>query len=217
MTDSEARSQALMAALTAGDDDALGDIVTLWQAPVLRFVFRYVQNEADAREIVQETFVRVHAKRGTFRPGASFSGWLFTIAANLCRNRRRWWKRHPTESLGEENAIEHRCSRSTPGQAMVDSERIDAVRRAIDDLPHDLKVTLLLHEYENLTYAEISPVVGCSVKGVEARLARARRRLRTALADYLADGGTKERNPSGASSKMTVADAVVKIRVSESP
>ena len=87
MSEGERTSAELMAEIASGDDAALGALVELWQAPVLRFAFRYVQSEAEARDIVQETFVRVHANRATFRAGAAFSSWVFTIAANLCRRR----------------------------------------------------------------------------------------------------------------------------------
>ena len=65
-----------------------------------------------------------------------------------------------------------------------------AVRAAIDLLPHDLKVTLLLHHYEHLSYREISAVVGCSERGVETRLYRARQQLRSLLAPQLAETTT---------------------------
>jgi RNA polymerase sigma-70 factor (ECF subfamily) len=64
-------------------------------------------------------------------------------------------------------------------------EACAAVRAAIDRLPHDLKTTLLLHHYERLSYREIGAVVGCSERGVETRLYRARQHLRDELASFL--------------------------------
>ena len=178
--------------LLAGREAALAEIIELWQGPLLRFVYRYAQVEADARDLVQETFVRLYAQRGRFRPGAVFSAWIFTIAANLCHNQARWKKRHPAESLDARSEVARQPSfagpQPSPDQALLKAERVQAVRAAIDGLPHDLKVTLLLYEYEELGYREIAAVVGCSEKGVEARLARARERLRTALAAFLGDG-----------------------------
>lgn len=192
MSEAEPRSAALMAEVARGDPDALATLVGLWQRPLLGFVFRYVQNEADARDLVQETFVRIYEKRGAFRQGTAFSGWLFTIAANLCRNHVRWRTRHPSQDLTSASAAEYACARPAPDGALVASERVAAVRAAIAELPHDLKVTLLLHEYEGLSYAEIAEVVGCSVKGVEARLARARLRLREALGKFLGEGNVSD-------------------------
>ena len=176
-----------MAALQQGDDAALAELITRWQPPLLRFVFRYVQNETDARELVHEAFVRLHERRMSYRAGSSFAGWIFTIAANLAHNRVRWRKRHPGERNGEMDVSprELMCGAATPDESALRAERVSAVRAAIDALPHDLKITLLLFEYEGLSYREIAGVVGCSEKGVEARLARARARLRESLASFL--------------------------------
>jgi RNA polymerase sigma-70 factor (ECF subfamily) len=67
----------------------------------------------------------------------------------------------------------------------VQSERVAALKTAIAELTHDLRTTLLLYEYEGLSYHEIAEVVGCTEKGVESRLSRARTRLRKVLADHL--------------------------------
>ncbi len=72
-----------------------------------------------------------------------------------------------------------------PMRALEQDETCAAVRAAIDRLPHDLKTTLLLHHYEQLSYREIGSVVGCSERGVETRLYRARQRLREELSGFL--------------------------------
>jgi RNA polymerase sigma-70 factor (ECF subfamily) len=191
MRPNDERSAELMRALVAGRQVALNELMTLWEGPLLRFIFRYVQWEAGARDLVQETFVRVYLKRESFRPGTSFSTWAFTIAANLCRNQQRWQGRHPTLSLDEVTAgagtghEQLACPRSCPDQAAVQSERVAALKTAIAELTHDLRTTLLLYEYEGLSYHEIAEVVGCTEKGVESRLSRARTRLRKVLADHL--------------------------------
>lgn len=180
-----------MRALVAGRKLALNDLMTLWEGPLLRFIFRYVQNDAETRDLVQETFVRVYLYRERFRPDSSFSTWVFTIAANLCRNHRRWLGRHPTVSLDAPTQNETNrhdqivCSCSSPDRSAQQSERIDALKAAIAELPHDMRTTLLLYEYEELSYREIASIVGCSEKGVESRLVRARVRLRKRLAALL--------------------------------
>lgn len=180
-----------MRSLVAGRKLALNDLMTLWEAPLLRFIYRYVQNDAEARDLVQETFVRVYLHRERFRPDSSFSTWAFTIAANLCRNHRRWRGRHPTVSLDEPTLNETTrhdqivCPSSSPDHSAQKNERIEALKAAIAELPHDLRTTLLLYEYENLSYREISAVIGCTEKGVESRLVRARAALRKKLTALL--------------------------------
>jgi RNA polymerase sigma-70 factor (ECF subfamily) len=180
-----------MRALVAGRKLALNELMTLWEAPLLRFVFRYVQNDAEARDLVQETFVRVYLHRERFRPDSSFSTWAFTIAANLCRNHRRWRGRHPTVSLDEPSLNETTrhdqivCPSSSPDHTAQKTERIEALKAAIAELPHDLRTTLLLYEYEELSYREIASILSCTEKGVESRLVRARAALRKKLTTLL--------------------------------
>jgi RNA polymerase sigma-70 factor (ECF subfamily) len=72
-----------------------------------------------------------------------------------------------------------------PDESLVQDESLAAVRTAINRLPHDLKVTLLLHHYDQLSYREIGLITGCSERGVETRLYRARQQLRELLAGHL--------------------------------
>ncbi len=197
MRPNDETSAGYMRALVSGDDQALNELMKLWEAPFLRFVYRYVQNEAVARDLVQETFVRIYLHRDRFRQGTSFSTWAFTIAANLCRNHRRWQGRHPTVSIDEPESIDNdgppraeRLAGHEPGpdRAAQHSEHLEALKNAIAALPHELRTALLLYEYEQLSYREIAAIVGCSEKGVESRLVRARLRLRKQLAGLLSAG-----------------------------
>ncbi len=184
--------QAGLQALREGRDSALDELIARWQRPLFAFAWRYVQNSADAHDLVAETFVRLHQQRDRLRPDTKLSAWLFTTLSNLCHNHYRWRRRHPTVSLdapvdGTE-ASPHETLPSggaMPDAAMEQDEACAAVRNAIDRLPHDLKSTLLLHHYEQLSYREIGAVVGCSERGVETRLYRARQRLREELAGFL--------------------------------
>jgi len=74
-----------------------------------------------------------------------------------------------------------------PDLMLVRDESLDALKQAIDALPHDLKVSVLLHHYEHLSYQEIASITHCSERGVETRLYRARQQLRKHLAGFLAE------------------------------
>lgn len=193
----DAEDKRLMAALAAGDDLALNRLVSRWQMPVRHFVFRYVQNEADADDLVQETFVRVFRHRGRYRPASRFSTWLFTIAVNLCRNHAEKRARRPTVPLddphldgvsadGDRPATEHASGEPGPAETLAASERARAVRAAIAELPHDLRTAVLLFEYDDLSHAEIAAIAETTPKAVETRLYRARHLLRDKLARFLA-------------------------------
>ena len=192
MNPEPATDQACLQALQGGQDAALGQLIARWQRPLFAFAWRYVQNQTDAHDLVAETFVRLHQQRDRLRPDTRLSAWLFTTLTNLCHNHYRWRRRHPTVSLdaplddGESPMHEAVPSDGPlPDTALEHDEACEAVREAIDRLPHDLKITILLHHYERLSYREIGAITGCSERGVETRLYRARQRLRDELAGFL--------------------------------
>ncbi|MBA4136226.1 MAG: RNA polymerase subunit sigma-24 [Opitutus sp.] len=180
--------RADFAALQAGHASALERIVARWEQPLFAFAWRYLRNAADAREVALDAFVRLHQQRARLRADTNLSAWLFTTVTNLCHNRHRWWRRHPTVSLdapGDDAATPYDppSGAVTPDTALVDRETLAAVDDAIARLPHDWRVTLLLHHFERLSYGEIATITGCSPRGVETRLYRARQALRAALAE----------------------------------
>jgi len=179
--------------LREGDKAAMEAIVARWQRPLFAFAWRYVHNSADAEDLVVAAFVRLHEARARLRPDTNLPAWLFTTLANLCHNHYRWRRRHPEEPLesdtegmgGREPASEP--AGPAPDGAIEDDETGAAVRAAIDELPDDQKTVLLLHHYERASCREIAAIVGCSERGVETRLYRARKRLRERLAPLIAE------------------------------
>ena len=178
--------EELMRRLRDGDDGALAALMQRWEAPVKRFLFRLVGSTTDAEDLAQETFVRVHTKRATFRAGARFSPWVFSIAANLAKNRLRWWKRRPASSLDAwldagGDAADESAAGAAAATVAVRREQIAAVQAAVLALPLDLRTALVLFEYEEQPVIEIAAALGCTPKAVESRLARARQELRRTL------------------------------------
>ncbi|MBX3736265.1 MAG: RNA polymerase sigma factor [Candidatus Didemnitutus sp.] len=179
-----AADRADLLALQQGDTAALERLVARWEQPLTAFAWRYLRNATDARELALETFVRLHEKRATLRPDTNLSAWLFTTLTNLCHNRHRWWRRHPSTSLDASaggELIPFADAAPAPDANLEQSEALAALDAAIAGLPHDLRTTLLLHHFERLSYREIAGIVGCSERGVETRLYRARQALRAAL------------------------------------
>ena len=188
-----ATDEAALLALQQGDASALNRLIGRWQRPLHSFAYRYCQNQADAEDLVAQAFARLYQQRSRFRPDTRLSAWLFTTLTNLCHNHHRWKRRHPTVNLergpagggdepaqgpSQDNLVSEQMS---PDQVLERDEALAAVRAAIARLPHDLKVTLLLHHYDRLSYREIAEITGCSERGVETRLYRARLQLREML------------------------------------
>lgn len=181
--------QEWMRELKDGDDLALNRIMERWSRPLESFIYRYVQNHEDAVDLVQETFVRVYLNRERYRPNGKFSTWLFTIALNLCRNKARWRKRHPTVSIDSASPGEdipqldpEERNVAAPDAALDRDDDARRVREAIAELPHELKSVILLFQYEGMSYQEIAEILNCSPKAVETRIYRARKKLKTKLA-----------------------------------
>jgi RNA polymerase sigma factor (sigma-70 family) len=183
--DSPVNDEADMLALQRGDDLALNRLMAHWQTPLRSFLYRRTQNEADALDLAQETFVRVYQHRGRFRTGAKFSTWIFQIALNLARDHARRLRRRPTESLANAPEQAHDL---TPRIQVTRDEQAAAVRAAIAELPDDLRDAVLLSEYEDKSHAEIAGIVGATPKAVETRLYRAREQLRKSLGRFLKAG-----------------------------
>lgn len=180
---------ARVAAIRAGDTAAFDSLVAEVQRPLFSFAWRYLRNDADAEELVVETFVRLHQARERLRPDTNLSAWLYTTLSNLCHNRHRWRTRHRECSLDTtvngDPAPERASSAVAPDDALEREEATTALRAAIERLPHDQRTVILLHHYEHLSYREISRIVGCSERGVETRLYRARQQLRAELTGFL--------------------------------
>ena len=180
--------------LQSGDDLALNRIMSRWQYPLLSFARRYVRNESDAEDLVIDAFVRLYQNRRKLRKKTNLPAWLFTTLTNLCLNHLRWQKRHPSVGgsetgtgprLEDEPAAPWTEDSTHPGDAMEHDERVRALREEIDQLPHEQKTILILHHYEKMSLREVAAIVGCSEKGVENRLYRTRRRLRSRMKPFL--------------------------------
>lgn len=181
-----------MTRLAAGQDSALNDLMDRHAEKLFHYLVRSLQNEDDAADLAQETFARVYQNRTKFDAHKKFSTWLYAIASNLVRDRYRWRSRHPQVSLDAANEAtgndfgeslpDHAPS---PSEAVHREERAETVRRAVAALPRDLRLPLVLAEYEEKSHAEIGEILGCSAKAVEVRIYRARKELRVSLGKLL--------------------------------
>ncbi len=198
MASFETSDSELLLALRAGDDTALNLLIARWQQPLFAFAWRYLRRHSDAQELVAETFVRLYQAREKLAPDTRLKSWLFTTLANLCHNHYRWRQRHPSvsmdEPLGEGGATMRETLSSeaiNPQENLLGNERRDALHHALAQLPHDWKTALLLYHFEQLSYREIGAILGCSERGIETRIYRARQQLRELLSVWLSEPAKK--------------------------
>jgi RNA polymerase sigma-70 factor (ECF subfamily) len=177
----------LMLRVREGDAASFALLLERHRAPVIRFLYRMVQNQAVAEELAQEAFLRVYRARARYEPTARFTTWLFRIATHLALNSlrdKRSGKYH--ESLDEE--AEDTASRQladrrpTIEQKLLDRARLGEVRRAVAALPDKQRAAVLMHKYEELEYSQIARVLECSESAVKSLLFRAYQTLRVRLA-----------------------------------
>jgi RNA polymerase sigma-70 factor (ECF subfamily) len=179
-----------MARLCRGHEAALDALMERHAPKLFHYLLRSLQDEADASDLAQETFVKLYHSREKYDPGQKFSTWLYAIASNLVRDRYRWRSRHPQVSLDARNEQTGASQKedlptdeATPDASLQTEERADAVRKAIAALPEELRQPLILATYEELPQAEIAAILKCSTKAVETRIYRARQQLRLRLGD----------------------------------
>ena len=168
------------AAAAVGDFDAFRRLVERHGPALQSFCRRAVGDERDAEDICQEVFVRVWRALPAYGERGQFRAWLWRVAMNACRDRLRarrrrgrWLCEYSAETAGDMNAAD--CSPAEAAAARADLERLS---RGLALLPERLRAPLVLTAVEQLTHAECAEVLGLSVRAVEARVFRARQRLR---------------------------------------
>jgi RNA polymerase sigma-70 factor (ECF subfamily) len=185
----EDSDSALVRALQDGDDRAFDELLKRHTDAVYRFVRRYVESDADAEDLTQEAFVRAYFRVRDFSSRAKFVTWLFRIAHNLCIDflrRRRFLSDRMAFSVDEPDRSKRtarlQSTMASPAQELTKREKLAAVDRAIQQLPVNLRIPLVLVALEGFSYEAAAAVLQISSKAVEMRLYRARKVLLKQLA-----------------------------------
>lgn len=189
--------QSLIAASKDGDSAALDTLVRVHQDRVYGFAMRMCRNVEDAKDILQETFLGMVRSLREFREESKFSTWLYRIAANACLKKRRRGVHDPTPE--QELSLDELMPRpdaegrkpeiadwsDDAERALLRGELSGRMEAAIDKLPKEYKIVLVLRDVEGLSAEETAQAVGLSVAAVKSRLHRARVFVRRDLAEYL--------------------------------
>ncbi len=146
------------------------------------FAFRLTANEADARDLTQEAFIRVYRAWRSFQPGTSFLSWIYRIVTNLHRDELRRRKGRYQEEIPEDNAPQEfsgsRPLAVDPIGEYVEKQLSEPLARSLDTLSSDQRAVIVLADVEEYSYQEIAEIMGCSIGTVRSRLHRARALLR---------------------------------------
>jgi RNA polymerase sigma-70 factor, ECF subfamily len=172
----------------SGDAEAFGEIVRRWERRIFALSFGMLGREEDARDATQETFLAAFRNLRGFRGEAKVSSWLHRIAVNQCITRQRRAKvRNETglEDEAEQDAGVFALPVDTsPARVAEHIERSSAVRRAVCALPPDLRQVVVMKEFEELTFQEISDALAIPLSTVKSRLYTALRQLQMRLQKF---------------------------------
>jgi RNA polymerase sigma-70 factor, ECF subfamily len=191
VTEKTESSENLMARVASGDDEAFEILVNRHQTSILNLIYRFVGDRAQAKDLAQEVFLRVWQAAKTYKPEAKFTTWIYRIATNLCLNelksarRKRWFSLHRTGEDAEKT-LEETLPDGSPSaeDLLLTRERTRRIADALQNLPANQRMALVLRRYDDLPYEEIARVMDCSVSAVESLLVRAKRTLQEKLKDF---------------------------------
>jgi len=172
-----------MLAFREGDADAFDALFRRWSGPLLRYLERMLRDLAEAEELVQEVFLRVHRARDRYTPEARFSTWLYRIATNLALNELRRPRRRAVHRSAEGEAAPPLAGHEPSPERVVDARRAAAaLRRELERLPDKQRAALCLVAVEGLSYAEVAEALGVTQKAVKSLVHRARSALAVRVA-----------------------------------
>lgn len=171
--------ELLMAQLAEGRQEALAEIMRRYQRDVFRFCYHYVRHEERAKDLAQETFVRVFAARGRFDPKKQFKPWLLCIARHLCFNDLRKAKVQHTESLDaitdaalKDGSMILEDDSAGPDELLRMQERKQALMKALNTLGDEARELVVLRYFERLQAREIAEITGLNEANVRTKLFR---------------------------------------------
>ena len=202
--------EELVARATAGDLDSFNQLVSRWERPIYALAYRTLGREEDARDVVQEAFLRAYRGLRGFKGEAKFSSWLYRITLNLCRDWIRRERRAPIVQVPEgvdpvDLADEHVSPTESVEDLVARREMSEAVARAMAELPEEQRTAILLKEYHGLTFQEIADMLDCPLSTVKTRLYQGL--VGAAPASGAAAGGRSEPAAGDVGEQLTVSES----------
>jgi len=181
MTESD---EVLIGRCRRGDERSFDILFDRYKARIYTFIVRFVKDHKAAEDVFQETFIRVFRKARHFRHQAKFSTWLYTIAANLCRDELKKRKRRQIVSLDAPLGDGRGEGRVVPAAVLNIADeaavgpRVEAEKReltgvlveALEELPENARVVIELHMMHGLRYREVAEILRCPVGTVQSRM-----------------------------------------------
>lgn len=188
-TEAKPTDEDLIERFQQGELAAYEEIVKRYKDQLLNFVFRFLNNQEEAEDVVQETFLRVYRNRFAYTRVAKFSTWIYTIAGNLARTELRRRKRRRFFSLSdmglEDRDYEISDEVFNPETHVDSALGEEIIQREISKLSPKFREVIILRDVQELSYEEISKIIRVPIGTVKSRVNRARLRLQNRLKKIL--------------------------------
>lgn len=173
----------LIAACRRGDREAFRELFERHQRRVWSIAYHFTGEEAAARDIAQQVFLKLFTTIGQFRQDASFATWLYRLVANACLDERRKVGRFLSLEFLRDGRRGGEASWEPSQEARAHERQMaESVRRAVQTLPPKLRLVILLKHFDDLSYEEMAGALGCSPGTVASRLHRGHKELARKLA-----------------------------------
>ncbi|MBQ0799140.1 MAG: RNA polymerase sigma factor RpoE [Porticoccaceae bacterium] len=175
-----ATDQQLVKRVQKGDKTAFDLLVLKYQHKVHAIVARYIHDQSEVDDVVQESFIKAYRALGKFRGDSQFYTWLYRIAVNTAKNVLVSRKRRPPQSDVDIADAEYYSGsdrlkdNDSPENLAFRDELQEVVNEALKNLPEDLRTAVTLREFEGLSYEDIAAIMECPVGTVRSRIFRAR-------------------------------------------
>ncbi len=176
----DASDQQLVDRVRAGDKNAFNFLVLRYQNRVAALVARFIKDHQEVEDVTQEAFIKAYRALHLFRGDSAFYTWLYRIAVNTAKNTLVARGRRPPASdldAGEAELVDIGTplrDHETPEGSLATAALKEAVEKAIEELPEDLRTAFTLREFSGLSYEDITEVMNCPVGTVRSRIFRAR-------------------------------------------
>jgi len=167
------------------DPNAFGEIVRRWERKIFALCFGMLGREDEARDAAQEAFIAAYRNLAGFRGDAKVSSWLHRIAVNQCLTTKRRTRSRAEDLIDEDNGEESRVfvasPHYSPARSIEKAERMTLVRHAVTALPIELRQVVVMKEFEEMTFQEISDTLELPLSTVKSRMYTALKQLRMKL------------------------------------
>jgi RNA polymerase sigma-70 factor (ECF subfamily) len=178
----------LLRAIRQGDTSAFGTLVTLYEKKIYNLALHYVKQSEEAKDLAQDIFVTVYKSIDTLRDENKFTTWLYQVAVNHCRNRYKKLRRRgffTNQSIDDPDSFLQLASADEPAGQFEREDVIKMVRAAIASMPETEKEILVLRDIQEMSYEEISDILGIPLGTVKSKLNRARTALKNKLKKFI--------------------------------